>query len=96
MTGNVWFISGATNGFGKAIALEALKRGDKVVGSSRKATTAAPELAQAGAMLLDLDVTTDDATIKAAFQKAIDKYGKITHFINAAGYILQGPIEAAT
>ncbi|KAI0198361.1 NAD(P)-binding protein [Astrocystis sublimbata] len=95
MTGNVWFITGASSGFGKYIALEALRRGDAVVASSRRGTSI-KDLASQGAMLLDLDVTSEDATISAAFQKAIDKYGKITHFINAPGFILQGPVEGAS
>jgi NADP-dependent 3-hydroxy acid dehydrogenase YdfG len=95
MTGNVWFISGASSGFGKAIAEEALARGDSVIASSRRGTSL-KELEARGAMLLDLDVTSDDATLNAAFQQAIDKYGKITHFINAPGYLLEGPVEGAS
>ncbi|KAI1172494.1 hypothetical protein F4777DRAFT_512313 [Nemania sp. FL0916] len=95
MTGNVWFISGASSGFGKAIAEEALRRGDAVAASSRRGTTL-KDLESQGALLLDLDVTKDDATITAAFQKAIDKFGKITHFINAPGYLLEGPAEGAS
>ncbi|KAI1147195.1 NAD(P)-binding protein [Nemania diffusa] len=95
MVGNVWFITGASSGFGKAIAEEALKRGDAVIASSRQGTSL-KELESQGAMLLDLDVTSDDAILSAAFQKAIDKYGKITHFINAPGYLLEGPIEGVS
>ncbi|KAI8954928.1 NAD(P)-binding protein [Xylaria longipes] len=95
MTGNVWFITGASSGFGKAIAEEALRRGDAVVASSRRATSL-KDLESLGAMLLDLDVTGEDATLSAAFQKAVDKYGKITHFINAPGYLLEGPAEGAS
>ncbi|KAI0452507.1 NAD(P)-binding protein [Xylaria acuta] len=95
MTGNVWFITGASSGFGKAIAEEALRRGDAVVASSRRGTSL-KDLESLGAMLLDLDVTSEDATLSAAFQKAIDKYGKITHFINAPGYLLEGPAEGAS
>ncbi|KAI1132783.1 NAD(P)-binding protein [Nemania abortiva] len=95
MTGNVWFITGASSGFGKSIAEEALRRGDAVIASSRRGTTL-KDLESQGAMLLDLDVTSDDATISAAFQKAIDKYGKITHFINAPGFLLEGPVEGIT
>ncbi|KAI1391046.1 NAD(P)-binding protein [Hypoxylon trugodes] len=43
-----------------------------------------------------LDVTSDDATIQAALQKAVDTYGKITHCINAAGYILSSGVEEAS
>ncbi|CAJ2500074.1 Uu.00g029270.m01.CDS01 [Anthostomella pinea] len=93
MGGNVWFISGASSGFGKHIAQEALSRGDAVIATSRKGTTL-KDLEAAGALLLDLDVTSDDATIQVAFQAAGDKHGAITHFVNAAGYILTGAIEA--
>ncbi|KAI1819786.1 NAD(P)-binding protein [Xylaria intraflava] len=94
MSSNVWFITGASNGFGRAIAEEALRRGDAVVASSRRGTSL-KDLGSLGATLLDLDVTSDDETIKAAFQTAIDKYGKITHFINAPGYLLEGPAEGS-
>ncbi|KAI2617836.1 hypothetical protein GGR54DRAFT_607136 [Hypoxylon sp. NC1633] len=95
MTGNVWFISGATSGFGKVITIEAIKRGDSVIASSRKAT-ADKELADTGALLVDLDVLSADAEIQAAFQQGEAKFGPITHFINAAGYVLQGPVEGAS
>ncbi|KAI0434961.1 NAD(P)-binding protein [Xylaria sp. FL1042] len=95
MVGNVWFITGASSGFGKAIAEEALHRKDAVIASSRRGTSL-KDLESLGATLLDLDVTSDDATIRAAFQTAIDKYGKITHFINAPGYLLEGPAEGAS
>ncbi|KAI0897837.1 NAD(P)-binding protein [Annulohypoxylon nitens] len=95
MTGNVWFIAGASNGFGRAIGFEALKRGDKVVATSRNPAKMA-DLKAAGAMVFALDVTADDTTIQAALQKAIDAYGKITHCINAAGYILEASVEEAS
>ncbi|KAI0405858.1 hypothetical protein F4802DRAFT_137733 [Xylaria palmicola] len=95
MAGNVWFIIGASSGFGKAIAEEALQRGDAVVASSRRGTSL-KDLESRGAMLLDLDATGDDETINAAFEKAIEKHGKITHFINAPGYLLEGPAEGAS
>lgn len=95
MTGNVWFIAGASNGFGRAIGLEALRHGDHVVATSRNPAKMA-DLQEAGALVLALDVTSDDATIQAALQKAVDAYGKITHCINAAGYLLEAVIEEAS
>jgi len=95
MSGNVWFITGASSGFGKAIAEEALARGDSVIAASRRATSLT-DLGSRGALLLDLDATSDDEIINAAFQKGIDKYGKITHFINAPGYLIEGPAEGTS
>ncbi|KAI0126538.1 hypothetical protein BJ170DRAFT_410125 [Xylariales sp. AK1849] len=99
MAGNVWFISGATSGFGKHIALEALSRGDSVVATSRNATTKLSSLCSPGApllLLIDLDVTAPDEAIAAAFRQAKDKFGRISHFVNAAGYVLEGPVEGAS
>lgn len=95
MTSNVWLITGASNGFGHAIALEALSRADKVVATSRNLSKMA-DLKEAGAFTLALDVTASDEVIQATLKQAIDTYGKITHLINAAGYVLEGPVEAAS
>ncbi|KAI1815231.1 NAD(P)-binding protein [Poronia punctata] len=95
MPGNVWFITGASSGFGNAIAKEALARGDSVIATSRRGTSL-KDLGSRGAKLLDFDATSDDATITATFQKAIAEYGQITHFVNAPGYLLEGPVEGAS
>lgn len=91
----VWFIVGASSGFGKAIALEALKRGHKVIGTARDSSKLSV-ITDAGGQVLDLDVTADNATIQAKVDKAATLYGKITHVINAAGYILEGSIEESS
>lgn len=95
MTGNVWFITGASNGFGRAIGLEALSRGDKVVATSRRVEKMR-DLQEKGALTLAMDVTASDEVIQASLKEAISAYGKITHLINAAGYILEGAVEAAS
>jgi NAD(P)-dependent dehydrogenase (short-subunit alcohol dehydrogenase family) len=91
MPNNVWFVSGATSGFGKNIALEALARGDNVVATARTATSKLDDLAARGALVLDLDVMASDAELQAALDKGVERFGYLTHFINAAGYILNGP-----
>ncbi|KAI1352535.1 estradiol 17-beta-dehydrogenase [Xylaria sp. FL0043] len=95
MPGNIWFIVGASSGFGRAIAHEALSRGDKVAAASRDPTKMM-SLESAGAMTLKLDVTSDDAVVMDTMQKVVNVYGKITHCVNAAGYLLEGVIEAAS
>lgn len=91
----VWFIVGASSGFGKAIALEALKRGHKVIGTARDSSKLSA-ITESGGQVLDLDVTADNATIQAAVDKAVALYGKITHVANAAGYVLEGSIEESS
>ncbi|KAF2969331.1 hypothetical protein GQX73_g4198 [Xylaria multiplex] len=95
MPGNVWFIMGASSGFGRAIALEALARGDQVAAASRSLSKMA-SLQDAGAIILELDVTSDETVIMSAIQKVVDAYGEITYCVNAAGYLLEGVIEAAS
>ncbi|KAI0119458.1 hypothetical protein F4814DRAFT_447273 [Daldinia grandis] len=54
MAGNIWFIAGASSGFGRAIGFEALKRSDKVVATSRNLDKMA-DLKEAGALVLAVD-----------------------------------------
>lgn len=88
----VWFITAASSGFGKYIALEALSRGHRVIASARN-TSRIAELKAAGAETLALDVTSPLSEIEAVAREASEKYGYINHLVNAAGYILVGAVE---
>lgn len=93
----VWFITGASTGFGRELAEQLLLRGDKVIATARK-----PEqLADLGqqypehALIAALDVT-DQGSIDAAVAAAIDKFGRVDVLVNNAGFGLTGAIEEAT
>jgi NADP-dependent 3-hydroxy acid dehydrogenase YdfG len=88
----VWFITAASSGFGKYIALEALKRGHKVIASARS-TSRIQDLKEAGADVVTLDVTSPLPDLQRIASEANNKYGYITHLVNAAGYILVGAVE---
>jgi NADP-dependent 3-hydroxy acid dehydrogenase YdfG len=88
----VWFITGASSGFGKGIAQDALKRGHKVIATARNQAKL-EDLKQAGAVTFNLDVTADMATLEKVAADAHKVYGRIDILINAAGYILEGAIE---
>lgn len=93
---NLWFIVGATSGFGLEIATQALARGDQVAATSRKATSSdkLKTLEAKGVLLLDLDATSPDSVLKKALKTTTQHFGRnITHFINAVGYILEGAAE---
>jgi NADP-dependent 3-hydroxy acid dehydrogenase YdfG len=91
----VWFITAASSGFGRYVALEALSRGHKVVATARS-TSRLTELAEKGAFTIALDVTWPlDEIVKVA-KTANDKYGYINHVINAAGYVFVGAVEEST
>jgi NADP-dependent 3-hydroxy acid dehydrogenase YdfG len=88
----VWFITASSSGFGKYMALEALSRGHKVIASARS-TARIADLKEAGADTVALDVTAAFSELEKIAKEANDKYGYITHLVNAAGYILVGAVE---
>lgn len=88
----VWFITAASSGFGKYIALEALSRGHRVIASARS-TSRITDLKEKGATTVTLDVTASQAEIEKVAKAANDQYGYINHLVNAAGYILVGAVE---
>ncbi|AEO53159.1 hypothetical protein MYCTH_2114100 [Thermothelomyces thermophilus ATCC 42464] len=91
----VFLITGASSGFGEAIAHEALSRGHHVIATARNAARLSA-LRSAGATVFDLDVTSDDATLADIFAKAHAVHGRITHVVNCAGYLLEGAVEEAS
>lgn len=91
----VFFISAASSGFGRGIALEALNRGHKVIASARSSTKLS-DLEAKGAVTLDLDVTQPVDELNSIVKRAHEQYGRIDVLINAAGYILEGAIEEAS
>jgi NADP-dependent 3-hydroxy acid dehydrogenase YdfG len=93
-TGKVWFITGASTGFGRLLAEEVLKAGGKVVVTARKLDkvsdleTKYPETAKA----LALDVT-NQAQVDAAVEQTVAKFGRVDVLVNNAGYGVVGAIE---
>src|ERR1700744_3528030 len=95
MASRTWFITGTSRGFGREWALAALKRGDRVVGTARDASTMDDIAAQYGTdqfLALALDVTDRDA----AFQivgRAHAHFGDLDIVVNNAGYGQFGAVE---
>jgi NAD(P)-dependent dehydrogenase (short-subunit alcohol dehydrogenase family) len=88
-----WFITGASRGFGLLVTEEALKRGDQVVATARKAETIADRLPKHDRLLtVALDVT-DEAGIATAVTAATDKFGRIDVLLNNAGHGIVGAVE---
>lgn len=89
----VWLITGASAGFGRAIALEAARRGDQVVATARD-VAALDDLVREhpGVVTARLDVT-DTATIRAACDTALREFGRLDVLVNNAGYGLRGAVE---
>jgi NAD(P)-dependent dehydrogenase (short-subunit alcohol dehydrogenase family) len=89
-----WLITGASSGFGHAIAEAALARGDAVLATARS-TVGLKDLATAGAAVAALDVT-DAAQRDAAVASAIERFGRIDVLVNNAGRTQVGAVEETT
>lgn len=90
----VWFITGASRGFGRVWAEAALKRGDKVVATARH-PGALHEFAEAygdAVLVLQLDVTDRDAVFEAVAQ-AHGHFKRLDVVLCNAGYGYMGAIE---
>ena len=95
-TSKVWFITGASRGFGRVWANAALKRGDKVAATARRLASIADLKEKYGAnvLTLELDVTDSDQ-VKTVVAQAHAHFGRFDIVLNNAGYSLVGTIEEA-
>jgi NAD(P)-dependent dehydrogenase (short-subunit alcohol dehydrogenase family) len=90
----VWFITGSSSGFGRALAEEALRRGDRVVATARRPEALADLAATAPdrVLLVPLDVTRP-AEVRAAVDAALARFGAIDVLVNNAGFSILGALE---
>jgi NAD(P)-dependent dehydrogenase (short-subunit alcohol dehydrogenase family) len=89
----VWLITGASSGFGRAIAEAALARGDSVAAGVRD--TAAFDTVPDGAHPVLLDVTVPDQR-EAAVTETLARCGRIDVLVNNAGRTQVGAVEETT
>ncbi|MGW1535491.1 SDR family oxidoreductase [Streptomyces aureus] len=97
MTQKIWFITGASRGFGREWAIAALERGDSVAATARDLSTLGDLRETYGDRLLplQLDVTDRDADF-AAVRLAHERFGRLDVVVNNAGYGHFGMIEEIT
>lgn len=94
MSEKVWFITGASRGFGREWAIAALDRGDKVVATARDTATLADLAGKYGDALLPLQLDVNDrAADFAAVKQAHEHFGRLDIVVNNAGYGQFGFIE---
>ena len=92
----VWFITGASRGFGALVARKALEQGDAVVATARNPKAVTDRIGDhPNLMPIALDVT-NEVQAAAAAQAAIDCFGRIDVLLNNAGFGLMGAVEEAT
>ena len=92
-----WFITGASTGFGEALAKLLLEKGDRVAATFRKPEQVV-EFTQKvpGKSLGVLADVTNAEQIKTAVQQVIDAFGRLDVVVNNAGYGSLGSIEEIT
>lgn len=90
----VWFITGASSGFGKSFAEYAIRQGYKVVITARRLDklesirSANPDQVEA----IRMDVNNKEEVAQVVKQ-AIDRFGRIDVLINNAGFGIVGAVE---
>jgi len=96
-TRKVWFITGASTGFGRLLAEHLITLGDSVVATARNVDQIQDleKLAPARVQTLTLDVTKQ-SHVDAAVKDALARFGHIDVLVNNAGYGLTGAFEEVT
>jgi len=93
----VWFVTGASSGFGRALSRAVLESGERLVATARDPETIRTlvEPHAQRAIALRLDVTDADAA-RAAVAQAVARFGRLDVVFNNAGYGHVGAVEELT
>jgi NAD(P)-dependent dehydrogenase (short-subunit alcohol dehydrogenase family) len=93
----IWFVTGSSSGFGRAVSEAVLAHGDRLVATARDVDDIRALVDRAGerALALRLDVT-DATAAKEAVDEAVAHFGRLDVVFNNAGYGHVGAIEELT
>jgi NAD(P)-dependent dehydrogenase (short-subunit alcohol dehydrogenase family) len=90
----VWFITGASRGFGLEITRLALSRGDQVAATAQHPEAITEAIPDAGDALLTLPLDVTNASqATAAVSATVARFGRIDVLVNDAGRGLLGAVE---
>ena len=85
-----WLITGASSGFGRALAEDVLAQGDRVIAAARSEQALAELAAKAPDRVVPLKLDVRDL---GAIGPAIERAGTIDVLVNNAGYSIIGALE---
>src|SRR5262249_14495795 len=92
----IWFVTGASRGFGSLVTEYALARGDAVAATARNPKALTNRLGgHPNLLVVTLDVT-DEAQTRDAAAATIARFGRIDVLLNNAGFGLMGAVEEAS
>ncbi len=93
-SGKIWFITGATRGFGRLWAEAALARGDKVAATARNPGAVDDLVGRYGDAILPLKLdVTDRAGVFEAVNAAHAHFGRLDIILSNAGFGMMGAVE---
>ena len=93
-TPQVWFVTGSSRGFGRALVKAALEAGDRVVATARRPEQLSEFTRDYGEQVLPLALdVTDAGAVNAAVSAAVEHFGRLNVVVNNAGYANVAPIE---
>ncbi|MBC7724631.1 MAG: SDR family NAD(P)-dependent oxidoreductase [Burkholderiaceae bacterium] len=91
---STWLITGCSTGFGRALAIAVLERGDNAIVTAREVSAVTDLVGDHAdtALALALDVT-DPVQVRAAVERGVERFGGIDVLINNAGYGYRAAVE---
>lgn len=93
----VWFVTGASRGFGLTLVKQLLARGHRVAATSRTPVELTAAIGEMPDRFLPLAMNLgDDASIEQAVAATVAHFGRLDVVVNNAGYGQLGAVEEVT
>jgi NAD(P)-dependent dehydrogenase (short-subunit alcohol dehydrogenase family) len=93
----VWFVTGASKGFGLALVKVLLSSGYKVAATSRNVQELERQAGGVNKNFLALNVNiVSDQEVKDALKQTVETFGGLDVVVNNAGYAIYGSLEELT
>jgi NAD(P)-dependent dehydrogenase (short-subunit alcohol dehydrogenase family) len=90
----VWFVTGASKGFGLALVKLLLSSGYKVAATSRNTEELEKQVGGKSKDFLAMKVNiADDQEVKDALKQTVETFGQLDVVVNNAGYVIYGTLE---